>query len=132
MKARKFLIFFVLIKFINLFSYWLLSEMIKLNSNNVLLLLGLIALPVAGLMLHLKLHSDLVFLTYILLFNIIIIPLLFLFNKTRFYGFALNSVSFVVGVIMHATYVPGGGLSDILLAIPDFAIGYVLWRLNLK
>lgn len=106
--------------------------MIKLNSNNILLLLGLIALPVAGLMLHLKLHSDLVFLTYILIFNIAIIPLLYLFDKTRFYGFALNTVSFVVGVIMHATYVPGGGLSDILLAVPDFAIGYVLWRLNLK
>ncbi len=106
--------------------------MIKLNSNNVLLLLGLIALPVAGLMLHLRLHSDLVFLTYILLFNIVVIPLLYLFNKTRFYGFILNSVSFIVGVIMHATYVPGGGLSDILLAIPDFVIGYVLWRLNLK
>ena len=106
--------------------------MIKLNSNNVLLLLGLIALPVAGLMLHLKLHSDLVFLTYILIFNIAIIPLLYLFDKTRFYGFALNTVSFVVGVIMHVIYVPGGGLSDILLAVPDFAIGYVLWRLNLK
>jgi hypothetical protein len=107
-------------------------KVIKFNANNILLLLGLIALPVAGLMLHLKLHSDLVFLTYVLLFNIIIIPLLFLFNKTRFYGFILNSVSFVAGVIMHAIYVPGGGISDILLAVPDFAIGYVLWRLNLK
>jgi len=106
--------------------------MIKFNSINILLILGLIALPVSGLMLHLRLHSDLIFLTYVLLFNIIIIPLLYLFEKTRFYGFILNSVSFVVGVIMHATYVPGGGISDILLAVPDFAIGYVLWRLNLK
>ncbi len=107
-------------------------KVIKFNSINILLLLGIIALPVAGLMLHLKLHSDLTFLTYVLLFNIIIIPFLYLFEKTRFYGFILNSVSFVVGVIMHITYVPGGGLSDILLAVPDFAIGYVLWRLNLK
>ncbi len=107
-------------------------KVIKFDSINILLLLGLIALPVAGLMLHLKLHSDLVFLTYVLLFNIVIIPLLYLFDKTRFYGFALNTVSFVVGVIMHVMYVPGGGISDILLAVPDFAIGYVLWRLNLK
>ncbi len=107
-------------------------RVIKFNSVNILLLLGLIALPIAGLMLHLRLHADITFLTYILLFNIIIIPLLYLSEKTRFYGFILNSVSFAVGVIMHIMYVPGGGLSDILLAVPDFAIGYVLWRLNLK
>ena len=27
-------------------------------------------------------------------------------------------------------YVKGGGLTDILLSIPDFSIGYVLWYLN--
>ena len=104
--------------------------MIKLNLNNVLLLLGLIAVPVAGLMLHLRIHPDYVFLTYILIFNIVIIPLLFLFKKTMFYGFVLNSVSFIVGIIMHLSYVGVNGISDILMGIPDFAIGFVLWRLN--
>ena len=107
-------------------------KVIKFNANNILLLLGLIALPVAGLMLHLRLHPDIVFLTYILIFNIAIIPLLYLFDKTRIYAFLLNSVSFAVGAIMHGIYLGTGGIGDILMGIPDFAIGYVLWRLNLK
>ena len=107
-------------------------KVIKFNLNNVFLLLGLIALPVAGLILHLKLHPDYGFLTYILLFNIVIIPLLYLFDKTRIYAFLLNSVSFAVGAIMHGVYLGMGGISDMLMGVPDFAIGYVLWRLNLK
>ncbi|MBT4136184.1 hypothetical protein HOD75_01800 [archaeon] len=102
----------------------------KLNTTNIILLIAFIALPIAGLMLHLKLHPDLTFLTYILWFDIIAITLMYLFNKSIFYGFALNSVFFIVGVIMHIMYVPGGGISDILLAIPDFSIGYVLWIQN--
>ena|SRR3989344_2522235 len=104
----------------------------KFNHTNIILLIGLIALPIAGLMLHLRLHADKTYLTWILLFDIIIISLLYLFNNTRFYGFILNSVFFIVGVIMHIMYVPGGGLSDILLSIPDFSIGYVLWYLNVN
>ena len=107
-------------------------KVIKFNANNILLLLGLIALPVAGLMLHLRLHPDIVFLTYILIFNIAIIPFLYLFDKTRIYAFLLNSVSFAVGAVMHGIYLGTGGIGDILMGIPDFAIGYVLWRLNLK
>ena len=107
-------------------------KVIKFNSVNILLLLGIIALPVAGLMLHLRLHPEYVFLTYVLLFNIIVIPFLYLFEKTRIYAFLLNSVSFAVGAIMHGAYLGVGGIGDMLMGIPDFAIGYVLWRLNLK
>lgn len=106
--------------------------MLKLNLNNIFLLIALIALPVAGLLLHLKLHPDLTFLTWILWFDIIVITLLYLWQKTRFYGFALNTTFFVVGVIMHAMYVPGGGITDILISIPDFSIGFALWVLNRK
>ncbi len=105
-------------------------RLIKFDLQNILLLLAFIALPVAGLMLHLKLHPDLTYLTYILWFDIIIISILYLFDKTRFYGFVLNTVFFAVGVIMHIIYVPGGGITDILLSIPDFSIGFVLWRMN--
>ena len=107
-------------------------KVIKFNANNVLLLLGLIALPIAGLMLHLRLHPEYGFLTYILIFNIAIIPLLYLFEKTRIYAFLLNSVSFAVGAVMHGVYLGVGGISDILMGVPDFVIGYILWRLNLK
>ncbi|MBI3623022.1 hypothetical protein HY212_02995 [Candidatus Pacearchaeota archaeon] len=102
----------------------------KFNSLNIFLLIGLVVLPIAGLMLHLRIHADKTYLTWILLFDIVIISLLYLFDKTRFYGFVLNTVFFLVGVIMHLTYVPGGGLSDILLSIPDFSIGYALWYIN--
>ena len=104
--------------------------MIKFDSKNIVLLLGLIALPIAGLMLHLKLHPDYGFLTYVLLFDIIVITLLYLFKKTLFYAFDLNSVFFIIGVIMHIFYVPGVGISDILISISDFSIGYELWRIN--
>jgi len=102
----------------------------KFNLTNIILLIAFIALPIAGLMLHLKLHSQYTFLTYILLFDIIIITLLYLNNKTIFYGFALNTVFFIVGIIAHLTV--AGGWSDVLIAIPDFSIGYVLWIQNLS
>ena len=104
--------------------------LLKFDLMNLILLAGLITLPIAGLLLHLKLHPDLTYLTYILLFDIVIITALYLFKRTGFYAFALNSVFFMVGVIMHFQYLGMGGLSDVLISIPDFSIGYVLWRLN--
>ena len=104
--------------------------MIKLTYTNLILLIAFVALPVAGLMLHLKLHPDLTYLTWILWFDIIVITLLYLFRKTLIYGFILNTVFFATGVVMHLTYVSGGGISDILLSIPDFSLGYILWGLN--
>ncbi len=104
--------------------------MIKFNLNNIALLIAFVALPVAGLMLHKRLHSELTYLTWILLFDIVVITFLYLSEKTRFYGFILNTVFFIVGVIMHLMYVEGGGISDILLSIPDFSIGFILWKLN--
>jgi len=104
---------------------------IKLNFINIILLLAFISLPVAGLMLHLKIHKDLSYLTYILLFDIIIITSFYLFNKTRFYGFVLNTVFFTTGIIAHLTIIGKSTIPDILLAIPDFSIGCVLWILNM-
>ena len=107
-------------------------RLIKFDLSNTFLFLGLLALPIAGLMLHNRLHSAITYLPYILYFDIIIISLLYLFDETRFIGFLLNSVFFAVGVVMHLTYVEGGGLSDILISIPDFAMGYALWVWNNK
>ncbi len=105
---------------------------IKFNFINIILLLAFIALPIAGLMLHLKIHKDLTYLTYILLFDIIIITSFYLFNKTRFYGFVLNTVFFIVGIIAHLTVIGKSTIPDVLLAIPDFSIGCVLWILNME
>lgn len=103
---------------------------IAINNLSLALLLGLVALPVAATLLHIKLHPQYVFLTYIALFDAIAITLLYLFRKTIFLGFILNTVLFIAGIIAHLKYVPGGGLTDILLSIPDFSIGYALWSLN--
>ncbi|MBT4166055.1 hypothetical protein HOE04_03395 [archaeon] len=100
----------------------------KFNHINISLLIAFVALPIAGLLLHLKIHPQYTFLNYILLFDIIIITLLYLNKKTIFYGFALNTTFFIVGVIAHLTV--AGGWTDVLIAIPDFSIGYVLWFQN--
>ncbi|MEK6945165.1 MAG: hypothetical protein AABW63_00020 [Nanoarchaeota archaeon] len=105
--------------------------MLKFNFQNTVLFGALLAAPIAGLMLHNRIHPTITYLPYILLFDIVIISGLYLFEKTRFSGFVLNSVFFLVGIIMHLTYVPGGGISDILLSIPDFTVGYTLWKLNI-
>ncbi|MFH1359178.1 MAG: hypothetical protein ABIH37_04775 [archaeon] len=100
----------------------------KLDSMFWILLIALIALPLAGTLIHIKLHNETYpWLIYITLFDVIVISLMYLFRKTIFSGFILNTVLFVTGVIAHLTV--AGGWSDVLLAIPDFSIGYVLWRL---
>jgi len=92
------------------------------------LMAGLIALPLAATMLHIKLHNeDYPWLIYVTLFDTIIISLMYFSRKTIFSAFILNTVFFVVGVIAHLTV--AGGWGDVLMAIPDFSIGYVLWRL---
>ena len=76
-------------------------------------------------MLHLRIHSeDYPWLIYITLFDTVIISLMYLSKKTIFSAFILNTVLFVVGVIAHLTV--AGGWGDVLMAIPDFSIGYVL------
>ena len=95
-----------------------------------LLIVGMLALGISGLMLHLKIHADITWLTWILLFDITIITLLYLSKKTIFYAFALNTVFFIVGVIAHFSVLGiKGGIGDVLIAVPDFVMGYILWVL---
>ena len=108
----------------------------KKESNNksrekdimfLILMIALIALPLAGTMLHIKLHNtDYPWLVYITAFDVIIISLMYLSRKYMFSAFILNTTLFIAGVIAHLTV--AGGWGDVLLAIPDFAIGYVLWE----
>lgn len=91
-----------------------------------ILIAGLIALPLGSLLIHLKLHAQYTWLTYLVLFDIIVITALYFSKKTIFYAFILNSVFFIAGVIAHLTV--AGGWGDVLMAIPDFSIGYALWR----
>ena len=90
-----------------------------------ILIAALIALPLGSLLVHMKLHSQYTWLTYFVLFDIIIISLMYFSKKTIFYAFILNTTFFITGVIAHLTV--AGGIGDVLMAIPDFAIGYALW-----
>lgn len=105
-------------------------ELMKFNFFNTQTLIALIALPLAGLLLHSKIHPEITYLTWILLFDIIIISLLYIFDKTRFYGFILNTTFFVVGVIMHITFLENPAWTDILISMADFSLGYILWIQN--
>lgn len=49
-----------------------------------ILIIALIALPIAGTMLHIKLHKELTWLSYITLFDAVIITLLY-FSKKQFF-----------------------------------------------
>jgi len=93
------------------------------------LIIALIALPLAATFLHIKLHPDYKWLIYITLFDTIIITLMYFSRKTIFYGFMLNTVFFIVGVIAHFYVLKMGAINDVLMSIPDFSVGYVLWRL---
>jgi len=95
-----------------------------------ILMIGFIALPLAATLLHIKLHNeDYPWLVYITAFDVIIISLMYFSRKTIFSGFVLNTTLFVVGIIAHISVLGlENSISDNLLAIPDFAIGYALWR----
>ena len=106
-------------------------KLIKLNSLNLIVLAGLFALPISALLLHLRLHPNIAWVTYLVLFDIVVISLLFLFKKTVFLAFMLNSLFFIAGVMAHIIFV-SDAYTDILISIAGFSLGYVLFSLNNK
>ena len=94
-----------------------------------ILLIALIALPLAATFLHIRLHNEKYpWLVYITGFDMIVISLLYFSRRTIFYGFMLNTVFFIAGVIARFYALGFGGINDVLISIPDFAVGYALWR----
>ncbi len=97
-----------------------------MNKLQISLLIALIMLPLSGALIHLKVHPDIQWLLYLTLFDAIVVTGLFVFNKTRIYGFWINTILGLAGVIYHAQFSLVGTLSDTMLIVADVMIGYAL------
>lgn len=98
----------------------------RITSAKLLLMLALFLIPISGFPLHTKLHADIWWINYIVLFDAVIITGMFYFKKTRFWGFWLNSVVGVTGILMHFGVGIMGTLTELALSVGDLAIGFAL------
>lgn len=98
----------------------------KLTKMQWTLLIALIMLPLSATLIHLHVHGDIQWLLYLALFDTVIITGMFMFDKTRIYGFWLNTLVGLGGVIYHAQFSFIGTLSDNMIIIADICIGYAL------
>lgn len=101
------------------------------------LLCALFLMPVAGTLLHQRLHPNLDFLTYITLFDAIIITILFAKKSTTGTAFILNTILAGAGLYHFVMKLDSGiiasvmyGLSDVIFVAIDFFIGLALYRLT--
>lgn len=100
------------------------------------LLAALFLMPAAATLLHQRLHPNLVFLTYITLFDAIIITALFAKKSTVNTAFVLNTILAGAGLYHLVMKLDSGivtsmmyGLTDVLFVAVDFFIGLALYRL---
>lgn len=103
------------------------------------LLAALFLMPAAATLLHQRLHPDLVFLTYITLFDAIIITGLFIKRSTIQTAFILNTILCGAGLYHLVMKLDAGiiasimyGLTDVMFVAVDFFIGLALYRLVQK
>ena len=97
-----------------------------MNKLQISLLIALFLLPVSAVFLHMKVHPDITWLLPLAIFDAIVITALYLHDKTRIYGFWLNTLLGVTGVIFHLQYSIMGTLADNAIMISDVLIGYAL------
>lgn len=100
------------------------------------LLAALFLMPVVATLLHQRLHPNLTFLTYITLFDAIIITALFIKKSTVNTAFVLNTILCGAALYHLVIYLERGilasimgGLTDVMFAAVDFFIGLALYRL---
>ncbi|MDD5416690.1 MAG: hypothetical protein PHU12_01815 [Candidatus Aenigmarchaeota archaeon] len=96
------------------------------DKRKLALLLALFSLAMSGVLLHLKIHPTITWLLPLALFDAIIITLMFYFEKTKIYGFWLNTLFGLVGIIFHLQTSVTGTMSDNAIMLADVLIGYVL------
>mgnify|MGYP001597639454 CR=1 FL=1 len=100
-----------------------------LKTIKYVLLAGLISMPISAIFIHTKIHSQIPWLIYIGLFDLIIISLLFMSEKTKVYGFWLNAALAIAGIFFHLDY---KAYSDVFLGIADISIGLALYLLPIE
>jgi len=96
------------------------------------LFIGLIMLPLSGLMIHEHVHPDIEWVYWFVLFDAVVITALYIYPPTRTFAFWLNNVFGLAGIVYHAQYNLLGTLSDSMIIIADIMIGYVLYLHLLK
>jgi len=97
-----------------------------MNKLQISSLIALVMLPLSGTLIHLHVHPQLEWLLYLTIFDTIAVTLLFLHDKLRIYGFWINTVIGLGGIIYHAQFSLMGTLSDSMLILADVLIGYSL------
>jgi hypothetical protein len=124
--------------------------MTQKKNIKILLIAGLIAVSLGGLLLHLRIHppsadsTNLIpFITGII--GVVIIPILFLSKKTMPYGYLINGFFVIIGTITMAhfsivhlpkhvtlqTIFVGTLLADIAILFANFFIGKALFELEM-
>lgn len=100
------------------------------------LLCALFLMPAAGTLLHQRLHPNLDFLTYITLFDAIIITALFVKKSTANTAFILNTILAGAGLYHLVIKLDAGivasimyGLTDVMFVAVDLFLGLALYRL---
>jgi len=99
---------------------------IIMNKLQVSLLIALIMLPLSATLIHLHVHGDIQWLMYLTIFDTVVITGLFIYSKTRIYGFWLNTLIGLSGIIYHAQFSFMGTLSDSMIILADVCIGFAL------
>ncbi|MBU3904770.1 MAG: hypothetical protein KJ906_01310 [Nanoarchaeota archaeon] len=97
-----------------------------MNKTQISLVLALFLLPMSAVLLHLKVHPDITWLLPLALFDAFVITALYLSDKTRIYGFWLNTLIGLGGVIAHLQYSVVGTMADNAIMLSDIMIGYAL------
>ncbi|MCP6718181.1 MAG: hypothetical protein KJI70_01360 [Patescibacteria group bacterium] len=95
------------------------------------LLLALFFLPAGATFIHFKIHSGIVWLPYLTLFDAIVVTLMFKSRKTAVYALFLNSIFVIIGIGFHLKFLPGGW-ADIMMSLTDFFTGYAVYGLVTK
>ena len=98
----------------------------NLSKLQISLLIALVMLPLSGTLIHLHVHPDITWILYLTLFDVVAITALYLHDKLRIYGFWLNTLICLAGVVYHIQIGFMRTLSDNTLIIADIMIGYAL------
>lgn len=103
-----------------------------MDTIKVALLAALFLLPASAALIHSIVHPTVIWVLYVCVFDAIVVTALFYFDKTRPYGFWLNTGLAAAAIIYHATFSLIQTLSDNMIVVADFAIGYALYAYALK
>ena len=94
------------------------------------LLIALAMLPLAATLIHIGVPYHNItwehWVTYLTLFDVIVVTALFVYEKTKIYGFWINTLLGLAGIVYHAQTSMVGTISDSMIIVADIMIGFAL------